>query len=541
MTNLFDHCRAGETANEMNLLVVNDNMTKLKQDQQLLFDQNRIGYQIISDLYHSRLMKVCSHGPEKAITKHRERGKLLARERIDLLIDPQTAFLELSSFAAWDQYDNSFPSAGIVTGIGIVHERECMIVANDATVKGGTYVRETIKKHLRAQEIALKNKLPCIYLVDSGGIFLPEQAQVFPDQYGFGRVFFNQAHLSAARIPQIAVVMGSCTAGGAYVPAMSDETIIVRDQGTIFIGGPPLVKAATGEEVTAEELGGGEVHTSISGVADHLADDDVHALKMCREIVAGIPRVKKREIDLKDFEDPLSRDDEIYGYLPVDPKKPIDMHAIVGRLIDSGFQEFKVNYGKTLVTGFASVKGIPIGIIGNQGFLTAESARKGAHFVQLCNQRMIPLLFLQNITGFVVGKKHEHEGIARDGAKLIHAVANSTVPKITVIIGSSFGAGNYAMAGRAYDPDFLFIWPHARIGVMGGEQASGVLRHIGSNVPGNGLADRFESESTAWYSSSRLWDDGIIDPADTRQVLGLAFSVTLNQDMQKASYGVFRM
>ena len=521
-------------------------MTKFKQDhaviQQSLFNQNRIEYQIILDLYHSRLTEVCSHGPEKAIVKHRERGKLLARERIDLLIDPHTAFLELSSFAAWDQYENSFPSAGIVTGIGIVNERECMIVANDATVKGGTYVRETIKKHLRAQEIALKNKLSCIYLVDSGGIFLPDQAHVFPDQYGFGRVFFNQARLSAAGIPQIAVVMGSCTAGGAYVPAMSDETIIVRDQGTIFIGGPPLVKAATGEEVTAEELGGGEVHTSISGVADHLANDDADALKMCREIVAGIPRVKKREIDLKGPVDPFFPYDEIYGCLPADPKKPIDMHAIIERLVDASyFQEFKSNYGKTLVTGFASIKGIPIGIIGNQGFLTAESARKGAHFVQLCNQRMIPLLFLQNITGFVVGKKYEHEGIARDGAKLIHAVANSTVPKITVIIGSSFGAGNYAMAGRAYDPDFLFMWPHARIGVMGGEQASGVLQYIGNNEPGNGLAGRFADESTAWYSSSRLWDDGIIDPADTRHVLGLAFSVTLNQDIQKASYGVFRM
>lgn len=529
-----------------NLLVVNDNMTKFKQDhavlQQSSFNQNRIEYQSVMDLYRSRLTEVCSHGPEKAIAKHRERGKLLARERIDLLVDPRTSFLELSSFAAWDQYDNAFPSAGIVTGIGMVRERECMIVANDATVKGGTYVRETIKKHVRAQEIALRNKLPCIYLVDSGGIFLPEQAHVFPDQFGFGRVFFNQARLSAAGIPQIAVVMGSCTAGGAYVPAMSDETIIVRDQGTIFIGGPPLVKAATGEEVTAEELGGGEVHTSISGVADHLANDDADALKMCREIVSGIPRVKKRGIDLKDPADPLFPDDEIYSWLPADPKKPIHMHAIIERLVDTGyFQEFKTGYGKTLVTGFASIKGIPIGVIGNQGFLTAESARKGAHFVQLCNQRMIPMLFLQNITGFVVGKKHEHEGIARDGAKLIHAVANSTVPKVTVVIGSSFGAGNYAMAGRAYDPDFLFMWPHARIGVMGGEQASGVLQHIGNNETGRSLTSRFENESTAWYSSSRLWDDGIIDPADTRHVLGLAFSVTLNQDIRTVSYGVFRM
>lgn len=521
-------------------------MTKFEQDhsllQQPIFNQNKADYQLVSDLYRSRLAEVCSHGTEKAIARHRERGKLLARERIDLLIDPHTSFLELSSFAAWNQYENSFPSAGIVTGIGIVNERECMIVANDATVKGGTYVRETIKKHLRAQEIALKNKLICIYLVDSGGIFLPEQAQVFPDQNGFGRVFFNQARLSAAGIPQIAVVMGSCTAGGAYVPAMSDETIIVRGQGTIFIGGPPLVKAATGEEVTAEELGGGEVHTSVSGVADHLANDDADALKICREIISGIPRVKKRDVDLKEPVEPPFPDDDMYGCLPADLKKPVDMHAIIERLVDAGhFREFKAGYGKTVVTGFAYMKGIPIGIIGNQGFLTAESARKGAHFVQLCNQRMIPLLFLQNITGFVVGKKHEHEGIARDGAKLIHAVANSTVPKITVITGSSFGAGNYAMAGRAYDPDFLFMWPHAHIGVMGGEQASGVLQNIGNNESEDNLTSRFANESTAWYSSSRLWDDGIIDPADTRHILGLVFSVTLNQDIKKASYGVFRM
>lgn len=521
-------------------------MTKIKQDhvalQQSLFHQNKVEYQAVMELYRSRLAQVCSHGPVKAIGKHRERGKMLARERIDLLVDPQTAFLELSSFAAWDQYENVFPSAGIVTGIGVIHGRECMIVANDATVKGGTYVRETIKKHVRAQEIAFKNKLPCIYLVDSGGIFLPEQASVFPDRFDFGRVFYNQARLSAAGIPQIAVVMGSCTAGGAYVPAMSDETIIVRNQGTIFIGGPPLVKAATGEEVNAEDLGGGEIHTAVSGVADHLAHDDAHALHICREIISGLSKTRKRDIDLKDPVEPLFAPDEIYGHLPVDLKKFMDMHAIIKHLADgSRFLEFKARYGKTLVTGFGSIKGIPVGILGNQGFLTAESARKGAHFVQLCNQRMIPLLFLQNITGFVVGKKHEHGGIARDGAKLIHAVANSTVPKITVITGSSFGAGNYAMAGRAYDPDFLFIWPHARIGVMGGEQASGVLQHIGSSETNNSLSSRFEQENSAWYSSSRLWDDGIIDPAETRDILGLAFSVTLNQHPGNVSYGVFRM
>ena len=521
-------------------------MIKSKQDHtaqlQSSFQQNKEEYLIVMELYRSRLSEVCSHGPEKAIGKHRERGKLLARERIDLLVDPQTAFLELSSFAAWGQHGNAFPSAGIVTGIGVIHGRECMIVANDATVKGGTYVRETIKKHVRAQEIAFKNKLPCVYLVDSGGIFLPEQARVFPDRFGFGRIFYNQARLSAAGIPQIAVVMGSCTAGGAYVPAMSDETIIVRNQGTIFIGGPPLVKAATGEEVTAEELGGAEVHTSVSGVADHLANDDAHALSICREIVSFLPTIRKREVDFKEPAEPLYPSDEIYGFLPVDLKKPMDMLAIIERLVDgSHYHEFKANYGKTLITGFASIKGIPVGILGNQGFLTAESARKGAHFIQLCNQRMIPLLFLQNITGFVVGKKYEHEGIARDGAKLIHAVANSTVPKITVIIGGSFGAGNYAMAGRAYDPDFLFMWPHARIGVMGGEQAYSVLRHIGGSDIPNSLAGQFEQESSAWYSSSRLWDDGIIDPADTRDVLGLAFSVTLNQYPGKVSYGVFRM
>ncbi len=519
-------------------------MTELKQDpiasQQSVFCQNREQYRNVMELYYSRLSEVCAHGPEKSVSRHRERGKLLARERIDLLVDPQTGFLELSSFAAWDQYDNAFPSAGLVTGIGIVNGRECMIVANDATVKGGTYIRETIKKHIRAQEIALKNKLICIYLVDSGGIFLPEQANVFPDQDGFGRVFFNQAKLSAAGIPQIAVVMGSCTAGGAYVPAMCDETIIVRNQGTIFIGGPPLVKAATGEEVTAEELGGGEVHTFVSGVADHLAEDDQHALRICREIVSTVPPVKKREIERKDAAAPLYPAEEIYDYLPVDLKKPMDMHAIIERLVDrSHFQEFKAGYGTTLVTGFASIMGIPVGIMANQGFLTAESSRKGAHFVQLCNQRSVPLLFLQNITGFVVGKKHEHEGIARDGAKLINAVANSVVPKITVITGASFGAGNYAMAGRAYDPDFLFTWPHARIAVMGGEQASGVLKQIGSDE--QSLHNRIEQESTAWYSSSRLWDDGIIDPANTREVLGLAFSVTLNQDLQKIAYGVYRM
>ena len=499
-------------------------------------------YHSVMGEFYSRLEQVCSHGNLKSVEKHRERGKLLARERIDLLIDPQTPFVELSSFAAFGQYENAFPSAGIVTGIGVVHHRECMIVANDATVKGGTYIRETIKKHVRAQEIAMKNHLPCIYLVDSGGIYLPEQANVFPDRFDFGRVFFNQAQLSAQGIPQLAVVMGSCTAGGAYVPAMCDETIIVKNQGTIFIGGPPLVKAATGEEVSAEELGGGEVHTSISGVADHLAEDDVDALRICRKIVEGLPEFRKREIEIKESEEPLFCTEEIYNYLSTDLKKPIHVRAIIERLVDgSDFHEFKANYGKTLLTGFARIKGIRVGIVGNQSFLTAESARKGAHFIQLCNQRQVPLLFLQNITGFVVGKKYEHEGIARDGAKLIHAVANSVVPKITVVIGGSFGAGNYAMAGRAYDPDFLFMWPHARIAVMGGEQASGVLQTIGGRDGNNDLVKQFEQESTAYFSSSRLWDDAIIDPAETRDILALAFTVTLNQPVREARYGVFRM
>ncbi len=501
-----------------------------------------IDYQQVIAGFRSRLLQVTSHGLQKAVVKHQERGKLLARERINLLVDPRTPFLELSTFAAFGQYDHAFPSAGIVTGIGLVNGRECMIVANDATVKGGTYIKETIKKHVRAQEIALKNHLPCIYLVDSGGIYLPEQAHVFPDRFDFGRIFYNQARLSAEGIPQLAVVMGSCTAGGAYVPAMCDETIIVKGQGTIFIGGPPLVKAATGEEVTAEELGGGEVHTSISGVADHLADDDRHAIEICRKIVDTLPVASKRTIELKPVEAPNYPAEELYNYLSTDLKKPINMRAIIERLVDgSNFQEFKENYGKTLLTGFVRLKGIPVGVIGNQSFLTAESARKGAHFIQLCNQRQIPLLFLQNITGFVVGKKYEHEGIARDGAKLIHAVANSVVPKITVVVGGSFGAGNYAMAGRAYDPDFLFMWPHARIAVMGGEQAAGVLQTITQNGKNNSLVEQFEQESTAYYSSSRLWDDGILDPVQTRDILALAFMVTLNQPIQKPNYGVFRM
>jgi len=492
--------------------------------------------------FHELLVQVSSHGPEASVEKHRSRGKLLARERINLLIDQNTPFLELSSFAAYNQYDNDFPSAGIITGIGVVQGRECLILANDATVKGGTYIRETIKKHVRAQEIARQNRLVCIYMVDSGGIYLPEQANVFPDRFDFGRVFYNQARMSAEGIPQISVVMGSCTAGGAYVPAMSDETIMVRNQGTIFIGGPPLVKAATGEEVTPEDLGGAHVHTTISGVADYMAEDDVDALQICRGIVAGLPIPEKQNLDIHPVKEPLFPAEELYGFLPTDLKKPINVHAIIERLVDgSEFQEFKANYGKTLVTGFARIWGFPIGIIANNSFLTSESSLKGAHFIQLCVQRKIPLLFLQNISGFIVGKKYEHQGIARDGAKLINAVANATVPKFTMVIGGSFGAGNYAMAGRAFDPHFLFMWPHSRISVMGGEQAAGVLNSIGSNGSSDSLLKEFNEQSSAYYSSSRLWDDGIIDPVDTRKVLAMAISVSLNRSFGEPGYGVFRM
>lgn len=505
------------------------------------FQENNSNYQQILSTFRQRLAEVTSHGNVEAVEKHRSRGKLLARERVNLLVDAQTPFLELSSFAAYGQYNDEFPSAGIITGIGLVRGRECLIIANDATVKGGTYIRETIKKHVRAQEIARQNRLTCIYLVDSGGIFLSEQAQVFPDRFDFGRVFYNQARLSAEGIAQISVVMGSCTAGGAYVPAMSDETIIVRNQGTIFIGGPPLVLAATGEEVTPEELGGAEMHTAISGVADHIAEDDVDALRMCRDIVAGLPLPEKQRLDIKPVKEPLYPAEELYGLLPVDPKKPINARAVIERLVDaSEFQEFKASYGKTLLTGFARIWGYPIGILANNSFLTSESSLKGTHFIQLCVQRKIPLLFLQNITGFIVGKKYEHQGIVRDGAKLINAVANAPVPKFTIVMGGSYGAGNYAMAGRAFDPHFLFMWPHSRISVMGGEQATGVLKSIGSKASGN-LLEQFNEQSSAYYSSSRLWDDGIIDPADTRKVMALALSVSLNRPIGEAAYGVFRM
>jgi 3-methylcrotonyl-CoA carboxylase beta subunit len=481
---------------------------------------------------------------DPASKKHHLRGKLDARARIELLVDEQTPFLELSPLAAYGQYDNQFPSAGIITGIGRIHGKSCMIIANDATVKGGTYIKETVKKHLRGQEIALRNHLPCVYLVDSGGIFLPEQAQIFPDREGFGRIFYNQAILSAEGIPQISIVMGSCTAGGAYVPAMSDETIIVKNQGTIFIGGPPLVKAATGEEVTAEELGGALVHTGISGVADHLAENEIDAIRICRNIFGLIPQNEAQPYEKRPIEEPAFPVFEIYGFAPVDLRKPVEILEIIARIVDgSKFEAFKKNWGTTLVTGYARILGFPVGIIANNGFLTSEASLKGAHFIEICNFRKIPILFLQNITGFIVGKKYEHEGIARNGAKLIHAVATAVVPKVTVVIGGSFGAGNYAMAGRAFDPDFLFMWPNAKVGVMGGQQAQDVLNSVkGNNHNANhDLVGRFEEESSAWYSTSRLWDDGIIDPADTRAVVGLAIAIASNKKTDPPKSGIYRM
>ncbi len=498
-------------------------------------------YKELMDIFHAEIDKVLRRDDDPSVIRHRTRGKLDARSRIDLLIDEKTPFLELSTLAAFGQYDNNFPSAGLVTGIGKIHGKLCMVIANDATVKGGTYISETLKKHLRAQEVALRCHLPCIYLVDSGGIFLPEQVRIFPDRDGFGRIFYNQAQMSAAGIPQISIIMGSCTAGGAYVPAMSDETIIVRNQGTVFIGGPPLVKAATGEEVTAEELGGAVVHTGISGVADHLAENEPHAMQICRNILEFIPSNESQTLEMAPIEEPAYDTGDIYGLAPVDLRKPVDIIEIIARIVDgSKFEEFKQSYGQTIVTGYARILGFPVGIVANNGFLTSEASLKAAHFIELCNFRKIPLLFLQNISGFIVGKKYEHEGIARNGAKLIHAVATSVVPRITVIIGGSFGAGNYAMSGRAYDPDFLFMWPCAKIGVMGGQQAQDVLDSVNGNNQQD-LINRFESESSAYYSTSRLWDDGIIDPADTRTVVGLAISIASNKKTASPKNGVYRM
>jgi acetyl-CoA carboxylase carboxyltransferase component len=509
-------------------------------------------------LLRERLQTVRQGGGERAIALHRQRNKLLPRERIEALLDPGAPFLELSPLAAYDMYDHAAPCAGIITGIGMVHDTMVMIVANDATVKGGTYFPMTVKKHLRAQEIARENRLPCIYLVDSGGAFLPLQAEVFPDRDHFGRIFYNQATMSAAGIPQIAVVMGSCTAGGAYVPAMSDETIIVRNQGTIFLGGPPLVKASIGEDVSAEELGGGLMHSTRSGVTDHLADDDKHALELCRSIVENFNIRQHPVCTLTTPEEPLYDPQELYGILPPTTRQPFDMREVIARLVDgSRFHEFKALYGTTLVCGFARLEGYPVGILANNGILFSDSSLKGTHFIELCDQRQIPLLFLQNITGFMVGTQAESGGIAKDGAKMVMAVANTKVPRFTLIVGGSFGAGNYGMCGRAYAPRLLFSWPSARISVMGGEQAAGVLFTVKQDQlrkEGKPLMteeeeqafkqptlDMYEHEGSPYYSTARLWDDGILDPQETRRVLGLALAMAMTQPMAPPHYGIFRM
>ena len=521
------------------------------------FKSNVQQFTSLMEEYHSKLKSVVHGSSEQAVKRHKERGKLLARERIDRLVDPNTPFVELSTMAAYGNYDNQFPSAGIITGIGVIHGRESIIIANDATVKGGTYVKETIKKHVRAQEIAMENHLPCVYMVDSGGVFLPEQANVFPDRFDFGRFFYNQARMSSMGIPQISIVMGSCTAGGAYVPAMSDETIIVKEQGTIFIGGPPLVKAATGEVVSAEDLGGADVHTRISGVADHMADDDTHAIRICRNIFSTLGTKEKQKLDIIEPEAPYYDPKELFGIAPIDFKKPVDAKEIIARIVDgSRFQEFKARYAPTLITGFAHINGFPVGIIANNGVIFSETSLKGAHFIELCTSRRIPILFLQNITGFIVGKEYERGGIARDGAKFVHAVANADVPKFTVVFGGSFGAGNYAMAGRAYDPRLLFMWPNSRISVMGGEQAAGVLIQVKQDQLAakgkemseeeieklrSSILEKYNFEGSPYYSTSRLWDDGIISPLDTRNIISLGIAASLNKPWPDTKYGIFRM
>ena len=514
------------------------------------FQENTHYFQQLLEQLNQRIQQVQQGGGAEAIARHRKRNKLLARERVQLLCDPHTPFLELSPLAAWDLYDNDAPSAGIVTGIGVVEGQECIIVANDATVKGGTYYPMTVKKHLRAQEIAEQNRLPCIYLVDSGGAFLPLQADVFPDREHFGRIFYNQARMSSQRIPQIAAVMGSCTAGGAYVPAMSDESVIVRGNGTIFLGGPPLVKAATGEAVTAEELGGADVHSRQSGVTDHYALNDEHALAICRSIVSHLNRRKYIPWDIHESEPPLYDAADLCGIIPHDHRKSYNVREIIARLVDgSRFHEFKELYGTTLVCGFARLMGYPVGIIANNGILFSESALKATHFMELCAQRQTPLIFLQNITGFMVGKQYENAGITKDGAKMVMAVANVPVPRFTVVIGGSFGAGNYGMCGRAYSPRQLWMWPNARISVMGGEQAASVLATVRSQNMSEEeeaafkqpILDKYEAEGNPYYSTARLWDDGIIDPRDTRAVLALGIAASLNAPMPDTPFGVFRM
>ncbi len=521
------------------------------------FAANVSAMQVQVDDLKTTLAHISQGGGAKSCERHISRGKLLPRERVQGLLDPGSPFLELSALAAHDVYGEEVPAAGIITGIGRVSGQECVIVANDATVKGGSYYPLTVKKHLRAQAIAAENNLPCIYLVDSGGANLPRQDEVFPDREHFGRIFFNQANMSARNIPQIAAVMGSCTAGGAYVPAMADESIIVKEQGTIFLAGPPLVKAATGEVVTAEDLGGGDVHARISGVADHLANNDHHALDLARKAVARLNRVKPINSDIKEAIEPVYDAQEIYGIVPVDSRKSYDVREIIARTVDgSDFDEFKALYGTTLVCGFARIFGYPVGIVANNGILFGESAQKGAHFIELCAQRKIPLVFLQNITGFMVGKQSENDGIAKHGAKMVTAVATANVPKFTVLIGGSFGAGNYGMCGRAYDPRFMFMWPNARISVMGGEQAAGVLAQVtrdkyerdGTQWSAEDEAsfkqpiiDNYEHQGHPYYASARLWDDGVIDPADTRMVLGLSISASHNRVIEDTKFGVFRM
>jgi 3-methylcrotonyl-CoA carboxylase beta subunit len=521
------------------------------------FRASAAAMQVVVDDLRAKVAELARGGGEEARRKHLSRGKLLPRERVERLLDPGTPFLELSQLAAYGMYDDAAPGAGVITGIGRVSGQECMIVCNDATVKGGTYYPVSVKKHLRAQEIAAQNRLPCIYLVDSGGANLPNQEDVFPDRDHFGRIFYNQANLSAQGIAQIAVVMGSCTAGGAYVPAMSDESIIVKNQGTIFLGGPPLVKAAIGEVVSAEDLGGGDVHTRLSGVADHLAQDDSHALALARRIVANLNRTKPAQLDIRTPIEPQVDPQGLYGVIPTDHRKPYDVREVIARLIDgSEFDEFKARYGSTLVCGFGHLWGYPVGLMANNGILFSESAQKGTHFIELCCQRRIPLIFLQNIAGFMVGRKYENEGIARHGAKMVTAVATAQVPKFTVIIGGSFGAGNYGMCGRAYSPRFLWMWPNARISVMGGEQAASVLARVRrDSIEAKGgkwsvdeeeafkapIREQYERQGHPYYASARLWDDGVIDPLDTRLVLGLGISASLNAPIPETKFGVFRM
>jgi len=521
------------------------------------YRENAAQNKALAETLAADLARIREGGSAKARERHLSQDKLMVRERIERLLDPGTPFLELSPLAAHGVYGDDVPAAGLVTGVGTIHGRQVMIVANDATVKGGTYYPVTVKKHLRAQEIAQENRLPCIYLVDSGGAFLPMQAEVFPDKEHFGRIFYNQARMSALEIPQISAVLGSCTAGGAYVPAMSDEVVIVKEQGTIFLGGPPLVKAATGEDVTAEELGGGDVHTRISGVADHLANDDAHALRIVRDIVENLGPVSTATIPTAPPEEPHYDPREIYGVASADPRQPFDIKEVIARIVDgSRMHEFKPRYGDTLICGFARIHGYSVGILANNGILFSESSLKGTHFIELCNARRIPLIFLQNITGFMVGRVYEHGGIAKDGAKLVNAVSNSSVPKFTVIMGGSYGAGNYGMCGRAYGARMLFMWPQAKISVMGGEQAAGVLLRVKQDQAArqgeeltpeqeakivDPIMKKYETEGHAYYSSARLWDDGVIDPAQTRDVLGLAIATSLNAPIPPVKFGVYRM